>query len=45
MVAQLRAAGVASVNLDLMYGLPLQTGANVADTWEWFGSNWTQRTP
>ena len=31
-VAQLRAAGVASVNLDLMYGLPLQTGANVADT-------------
>lgn len=31
-VGQLRAAQVASVNLDLMYGLPLQTSANVADT-------------
>ncbi len=31
-VRQLRAAKVASVNLDLMYGLPLQTSANVADT-------------
>lgn len=31
-VAQLREAGVASVNLDLMYGLPLQTGAHIADT-------------
>ncbi len=31
-VSQLRAANVASVNLDLMYGLPLQTCAHVADT-------------
>ncbi len=31
-VGHLRAAQVASVNLDLMYGLPLQTSADVADT-------------
>jgi oxygen-independent coproporphyrinogen-3 oxidase len=30
--AQLRAQGIASLNLDLMYGLPLQTAASVAAT-------------
>jgi oxygen-independent coproporphyrinogen-3 oxidase len=31
-VADLRAAGIAAVNLDIMYGLPGQTAAHVADT-------------
>lgn len=31
-VWQLRDSGVPSINLDLMYGLPLQTSAGVADT-------------